>query len=155
MSYSTTPKGAFQIAAVFAVIMIGSLILGLEYFPESTFKLSSESRLPKWVTPPSGLTRANVSLTMSYYSMPWGGSARFILQDANNKVIEKKDGKERCKEPFQLKNPPQRFPSGYPAYGAITVKGITEIIEHRKMEPIFYVTDDAAVWKQYLAIGCG
>jgi hypothetical protein len=92
---------------------------------------------------------------MSYYIMPWGGSARFILQDKNKQTIEKQSGKVRCEEPFQLKNALQRSPSDYPAYEPVTVNGITEIIEHRKMEPIFYVTDDTAVWKQYESIGCG
>jgi hypothetical protein len=91
---------------------------------------------------------------MSYYVMPWGRSAQFILRDKNERIIKKETGRMRCKEPFQLKNPPQGFPSGYPSYEAITVNGITEIIEHRKMEPIFYVTDDTAVWKQYESIGC-
>jgi hypothetical protein len=139
-------------------ILIGivcSGIIGCEYFPESTFTLASESRLPKWVALPPGLTRGNVSLTMSYYIMPWGGSARFILQDKNKQTIEKQSGKVRCEEPFQLKNALQRSPSDYPAYEPVTVNGITEIIEHRKMEPIFYVTDDTAVWKQYESIGCG
>jgi hypothetical protein len=58
----------------------------------------------------------------------------------------------RC--PFQLTDPPQGFPPDYPAYEAITINGITEIIEHRKMEPIFYVTDDPTVWKQYELRGC-
>jgi hypothetical protein len=40
------------------------------------------------------------------------------------------------------------FPSGYPAYEVITVNGMTDIIEHRKMEPMFYMTDDPAVWKE-------
>ena len=48
--------------------------------------------------------------------------------------------------------PPPGFPPGYPAYEVITVNGITDIIEHRKMEPIFYVTDDPAVWKE-LGVG--
>jgi hypothetical protein len=78
-----------------------------------------------------------------------------VLQDKNGQVVQKIDGKVGCKEPFQPPKPPQGFPSGYPSYEAITVNGITEIIEHRKMEPIFYVTDDAAVWKQYESIGCG
>jgi hypothetical protein len=64
-------------------------MLGCELFPESTFKLASESRLPKWVTLPPGFTRANVSLTMSYYIKPWGSSAQFTLQDANKQIIEK------------------------------------------------------------------
>jgi hypothetical protein len=69
--------------------------------------------------------------------------------------MKKEDGKMKCKEPFQLKNPSRGFLSDYPSYEAITVNGITEIIEHRKMEPIFYVTNDIAVWKQYESLGCG
>ena len=91
---------------------------------------------------------------MSYYVMPWR-RAQFILRDENGHVLKKEDGKMRCSAPFELKNPPQGFPSGYPAYEEITVRGVTEIIEHKKMEPIFYVTDDTAVWKQYESIGCG
>jgi hypothetical protein len=146
-------KRHLLLAILLAIVCFTNM--GCEFLAESTFKLGDESRLPKWVTLPPGLTRADVSLTMSYYSMPWGGSARFILQDKNKQAIEKENGKVRCKNPFQLKNPPQGFTSGYPSYEAVTVNGITEIIEHKKMEPIFYVTDDPAVWKQYQSIGCG
>ncbi len=45
----------------------GSVIVLSEWIPESTFELASESRLPKWITLPPGLTRADVSTTMSYY----------------------------------------------------------------------------------------
>jgi hypothetical protein len=122
---------------------------------ESTFTLASDSRLPKWVTLRPGLTRANVSLTMSYYSRPWGSSTKFILQDKNGQTLKEEDGKVRCKEPFQLKTGPHGSSSDYPTYEAISVNGVTEIVEHRKMEPIFYVSDDSAVWKQYESIGCG
>ena len=126
-------------------------IVGCEYFPESTFELASESRLPKWITFPPGLTRTDVSITMSYYIKPWGSSAIFILQDTRKQTLTKVHGKVKGLEPFHLKHPPPGFAPGYPAYEIITVKGITEIIEHRKMEPIFYITDDAAVWKEFLA----
>jgi hypothetical protein len=49
---------------------------------------------------------------------------------------------------MELKNPPAGFPKGYPAYNVVTVDGITEIIERRKMEPIFYVTDDPSIWRE-------
>jgi hypothetical protein len=129
--------------------------MGCYSVPESTFKLADDSRLPKWVALPPGLTRTNVSLTMSYYVMPWGRSARFILRDKTDQMMKKENGKMRCKESFQVKNSSEEFPSDYPSYEAITVNGITEIIEHKKMEPIFYVTDDAVVWKQYESLGCG
>lgn len=140
---------------VILAISVSATISGCEYFPESTFKLANESRLPKWIVLPPGLVRANISLTMNYYVKPWGRSAQFVLRDKNNRVIKKEVGKMRCSEPFLLKNHSQDPSFDYPAYEAITVNGITEIIEHRKMEPIFYVTDDAAVWRKYSASGCG
>jgi hypothetical protein len=85
---------------------------------------------------------------MSYNVMPWGRNTVFILQDAKGQVRTKLRGKTRGLGPSQLKHPPQGFPSGYPAYEVITLNGITEIIEHRKPEPIFYVTDDPAIWKE-------
>jgi hypothetical protein len=130
------------------VLFAGSGITGCEYFPESTFQLASESRLPKWIALPPGLTRADVVLTMSYYVKPWGRTATFILRDKREQILTKVQGKEKGYEPLHLKNPPKGFDPGYPAYEVITVNGVTDIIEHRRMEPIFYVTDDPAVWKE-------
>jgi hypothetical protein len=143
----------YRLLAILVVIVFLT-IKGCELFPEATFTLANDSRLPKWVTLPPELTRVNASLTMNYYSVPWR-TAQFILRDKNGHILKNENGKMRCRAPFVLENPPQGSPSGYPAYEAITVNGITEIIEHRKMEPIFYVTDDTAVWKQYESIGCG
>jgi hypothetical protein len=130
------------------VLTIAGSEIGCEWFPESTFELARESRLPKWIGLPPGLTRADASITMSYYTMPWGGRTVFILRDAKGQVRTKIRGKNRGLYPSQLNHPPQGFPSGYPLYEVITVNGITDIIEHRKPEPIFYVTDDPAVWKE-------
>lgn len=118
---------------------------------ESTFNLASESRLPKCITLPPGLTRKDVSVTLSYYTNPLGSDARFILKDRKGKKLAKISGKVKNLYPLQLKNPPRGFDPGYPAYEVIAANGITEIIEHRKMEPIFYVTDDPAVRKELLA----
>ena len=63
-----------------ALTIAGSAI-GCEWFPESTFELASQSRLPKWTTLPQGLTRADIRITMSYYTKPWGSSATFTLKD--------------------------------------------------------------------------
>jgi hypothetical protein len=136
-----------------AVILLGSSTIGCEYLPESTFQLASESRLPKWITLPPGMIRADVSITMSYYIVPWGSRSVFLLQDAKGKTLEKVYGKEKCAL-FYPKDPPPGFPPGYPAYQEVTVDDTTELIEHRKMEPVFYVTDDPAVWQEYRASGC-
>jgi hypothetical protein len=75
---------------VIAVVLTISVFwIGFEYFPESTFQLASELRLPKWVTLPPELTRANASLTMNYRLAPWR-SAQFILQDKNGHMLKKK-----------------------------------------------------------------
>jgi hypothetical protein len=75
---------------------------------------------------------------VSYYT--WG-SAKFILKDWKGKKLAEITGKEQSSHPLHLI-------SGrgyYPGYEVITANGVTEIIEHRKPEPIFYVNDDPAV----------
>lgn len=111
--------------------------IGCNYFPESTFVLANTSRLPKWLSVPSGHARNDISATLSYYTYPSGRKARFILQDANKRVLEQVDGKVDCTAAFTLKNSSQGITSDYPAYEAITVDGVTEIVIHRKMEPLF------------------
>ncbi|MGH9662387.1 MAG: hypothetical protein ACRD96_27800, partial [Bryobacteraceae bacterium] len=70
----------------------------------------------------------------------------FELLDAKKeRKIAVMEGTKKGLEPRQLKPPPPGYALGYPMYETITVRGITEIIEHRKMEPIFYITDDPAV----------
>ena len=137
-----------------AAATLASIIGGCDYFPESTFRLANESRLPKWFAIPPGLARPDVSITMNYYVKPWGRTATFVLQDSKGKVLKKLHGSDACDKPFELKNPSQGYPAGYPAYELVTVNGTTEMIEHRKMEPTFYISDDAAIEKEYAATGC-
>ncbi|MFZ1087202.1 MAG: hypothetical protein WAN35_19740 [Terracidiphilus sp.] len=118
---------------------------------ESSFTLASESRLPKWISLPPGLARADVSVTLNYYINPGRRSAKFILQDRKGKTLAEINGKMKGLYPLNLKNPPQGFDPGYPTYEMITLNDITEIIEHRKPEPIFYVTDDPGIREELLA----
>jgi hypothetical protein len=131
-----------------ALTIAGSVIVLSEWIPESTFELASESRLPKWITLPPGLTRADVSITMSLYGSLWGSDVKIILQDTKGQTLTKVYGTEKGRGTLYLKHSPPGFPPGCPAYEVITVNGITEIIEHKKPEPIFYITDDPAVWKE-------
>jgi hypothetical protein len=120
-------------------------LLGCEFFPESTFDLASESRLPKWFSLPPGLKREEVTVTMSYYVKPWGRTATFTLSGSKKEKLTEVRGTQMGLQPIELKKPPSGYLPGYPSYEIITVKGVTEVIEHRRMEPIFYVTDDPAV----------
>lgn len=105
---------------------------------ESSFQLAPESRLPKWIVIPPGRTRADVSVEMTYYTPPLG--VKFRLRDKNGRTLATAKGKCRDSNPKQ-----PGFV--YPAYEEVTVNGTTEIIEHKKMEPIFYVWDDPALTK--------
>ena len=89
---------------------------------------------------------------MSYYNNLWGKDTKFTLRGKDGKILAETYGKRKNSEPLQLKNPPAGFESGYPAFELITVNRVTEMIEHRKMEPIFYITDDPAVWNELVGV---
>ena len=120
-----------------AVIVLLIIVIGFSYLPESTFQLANESRLPKWITIPSGLDRNDVSISMSYYNSPLGGSAKFTLRDSKQRVLEKVNGRLKCRYPIELTNSLSGLAPDYPSYEEITVNGVTEIIEHKRSEPIF------------------
>jgi hypothetical protein len=56
---------------------------------ESSFDLAKESRLPRSMTFPLGLTRQDVSVTLNLYSSPLGPDAKFILKDKEGKSWER------------------------------------------------------------------
>jgi hypothetical protein len=109
---------------------------------ESSFQLASESRLPKWITLPSGITRKDVSVTLNYYTTI-GDDVKVIFKDRTGKTLAEVKGKTKLQTPM----------SSYPGYVVIVVNSVTEVIEHKKMEPIFYVSDDPTVRKELLGDG--
>ena len=120
--------------------LFGILACSCGFFPESTFELAPKSRLPRWFNLSHGLARADVTVTMNYYVSPFGDTVTFAMLGPRKQVIAKASGHL----------PEERhFPgsTGYPVYEVITINGATEIVEHRRMEPIFYLTDDPALWR--------
>ena len=126
-----------------------TIVTGMSGCMESSFVLAPESRLPRWFEVPEGMTRSELKVTMDYYINSDGREAVFKLYAKDRFFsVNKVTGVLRGLYPIKLENPPAGFPKGYPSYSVITVNGITDIIEHRKMEPVFYVTDDPSVWKE-------
>ncbi|MGV1100664.1 hypothetical protein ACUUL3_14805 [Thiovibrio sp. JS02] len=127
-----------------------AISVGLSGCLEASFKLSPTSRLPIWFELPEEVPRDNVSVTMDYYTYPGKRVAIFKLFQ-NGKLFASKEvsGILRGTHPLQLKNPPPGFPRRYPSYEVVTVNGITDIVEHRRMESIFYMADDPTVWKEF------
>jgi len=77
---------------------------------------------------------------MSYYIRSSGREATFECSSTGAKLT----GKQKGLEPLTLK----RSLAGYPSYEIITVNGVTDVVEHRRMEPYFFMTDDPAVWSE-------
>ena len=125
---------------------------GCHSLPESSFELASDSRLPRWFTLSPGLSRANVSVTMRYYVDSKGRSAIFVLHDKNNHIVEKKTVALRGSGPVTINAPSQKDSTGYPLFEVVTDHNVTEIIEHKAMEPIFYVTDDPLILKALMDV---
>lgn len=142
--YITTSVNAMRSLCVMILAALHLFLLGCSKLPESSFELSKDSRLPKWFTLPEGLSRADVTVTMSYYVTPSQRTAKFVLSDNKNQKIAEVTGTLEGMEPHKLQD--QR--SSYPLFEVVTVDGATEIVEHRQMEPIFYITDDPAVWRE-------
>jgi hypothetical protein len=82
------------------------------------------------------MKRQDVSLTLNYYSKPFGPDAKFILRDKHGKILEEVSGEDRPLGNNLLE---------YPSYVLVVVNGISEIVEHRAMEPVFYISDDPAI----------
>ena len=133
-------------------VALGLLVLTAACHPvrgcaESQFELAPESRLPKWFALPAGFERADVTVTLSYYG-PLVGSTRtatVTFRGAKGKTLSEVVANVRGREPLTLEPHSDTGPIPYPSYEVLTVAGINEVIEHRRMEPIFYITDDPNV----------
>lgn len=126
-----------QLTALFATILCTSCCL-LSGCLESSFQLSDASRLPIWIKLPPTIKRQEISLTLNYYSNPFGPNARFILKNQRGETLQAFSGSD---EPIGDASSEMK----YPLYRLITVNGVSEIVEHRRMEPIFYISDDQGV----------
>ena len=114
---------------------------------ESYFRIASESRLPRGLAIPPGLTRADVSATVDYYTL---GKAKFILRDKTGRKIGMVTGHIEG-SPLHLRKPPQGYEPRYPVYVLIVIDGVTEIMEHRRPDDILNVTDDPDIREELLA----
>lgn len=109
---------------------------------ESTFELASGSRLPVGLTLPPGVAREDVSVTLKYYTL---GDARFHLLDKSGKTLAGVAGKVINNDPLEWPGCKQGAGRQCPVFEVVAVHGVTEILVHQKMKPVFYVNDDPGV----------
>jgi len=135
-------------------IILLCLMLGLSGCLESSFQLSGDSRLPRWFDIPEGKSASDYTVRIDLHSTIDGGGGKTVIKLYNkNKYFPTEEHTITIEEQpsslsVQLEPQPEGFPEGYPAYIVITINDITDIIEFRKMEPVFYMTDDPTIWKE-------
>jgi hypothetical protein len=113
---------------------------------ESKFTLAKESRLPRWFSLPSGVRRDGVDVSLVYYTAPLSGPpiATVTLRSSGGQTLSEVVATLRG-APQSLQPDSGSGPIPYPMYEVLTAQGTTEVFEHRRMEPIFYITDDPEV----------
>jgi len=143
--------------AVVAVGIYGLLFVcfspSIGIFPESNFRLSPDSRLPKWFEIPNGYTRKDLTVEFYYYLSPliWKNNFRAILlgPPPNYKKLDQKIG-QSILHPAMVKK--QNVYGGfnpyvYPMITIDTIDNTIEVIEQRRAEAILYVSDDPELKK--------
>jgi hypothetical protein len=106
---------------------------------EANWTLANESRLPKGIEPPPGLTRKDVSVDMVTYAPLRGPDVKFIMRDRKGKKLA------------VVKGNSQRYPHD----NIVVINGITEVLalvpcktdqcwkQDGHLVALFYVLDDS------------
>lgn len=133
----------FSNSLLLALLLLASshLLVGCV---ESEFTLAPQSRLPTWFTVPAGLSRSDVSVTLAYYTT---GKVRLALADRKGKKIAEIVGESQWHpDTLSKRNKDGGLDANsYPHYSIIRAKSIVEVFEFKRLEPIFYVTDDPRI----------
>jgi hypothetical protein len=115
--------------------------------PEASYELASESRLPKWfVEKDASRDRGDLKVKMTFYVPPIRiDNVELELLDKAGKRIASVMGRSQS-HPVSLK-PENRYRGRprFPRWDIVTVNGTFEVVEFKRMEPRFYVSDDPAL----------
>ena len=89
---------------------------------------------------PEGSARSDHKVTLDTYVYPGGPESVFKLYQVgkNHHLHELSEAAEVI----------TGSPENPPVYAVYAFNGITEFVEHRDNEPIFYMCDDPAIWEK-------
>lgn len=135
-----------KIIAGFFVIVFLFLLTGcdLKYgFLESELRLSTNSRLPKFISLPNGIKPNNVLITITIYSNPISDKAKVEVfsQSTEHKRLYDKVGSFRWHPLTEKKFKAENRYDIYPQYIIIKVDNIEETFEKRTKNDTIYVVD--------------
>ncbi len=148
MTKKLDPKYKPVVYAILGIVAVGYIFLWAVFNPallglslESSFMLSPDSRLPRWFQRPPGYDRTNLTVKIYYYSpippVIYDLRAELLGPPPDFRLLERKFGKHRWHPDSERR----RYQA--PSYVIASIDGIDEIVEHKAMEPIFYISDDA------------
>jgi len=107
--------------------------------PESNFKLSPDSRLPKWFTVPPGYNKKDLTVEFYFYVPPPPIKSNFkailLGPSPEYRTLDRKIGIEQW-------HPANKSYTDYPKFTIATVNGIAELIEQKEATDILYVSDN-------------
>jgi hypothetical protein len=109
-------------------------------FHESSFELHPSSRLPVWVVAP--VDRRNIKIELHYFTSPFDGDDTLLtLKDIDGNILLEVTGVSEYHPEYWEWAQRDRVARRYPIFMNVTIEGKTEVIEHKKMEPAFYMSD--------------
>jgi hypothetical protein len=83
---------------------------------------------------------------MDYYSRPGRRSAVFVLRDGSGAKVMEVSGEKRGSAPTSFTKGDAAFE--YPLYEVISVGNVVEVVEHRRLEPVFYLVDNPEILRR-------
>lgn len=129
----------FIIVYVISWAVSNPALLGLSF--EASYTLSPESRFPRWFSMPEGYGRKDLTVQIHYYApippFTYDLKAELLGPPPDFRVLDRASGMHRWHPDSE-----RRGYQSNPGYVIASVNAIEEVIEHRGLEPIFYISDD-------------
>jgi hypothetical protein len=107
---------------------------------ESNLTLSNDSRLPRPLKLPTGVTRSSSVVTLIEFT---DGSVSFSLKNKEGALLAEVRG--RLGTRMDVDGNKDDDVTSYPRYTLVTLDGGDEVLEFRRPGPIFYITDDPMI----------
>jgi DUF4097 and DUF4098 domain-containing protein YvlB len=86
---------------------------------------------------------------MVYYPAPLKGSRRLAVITLRTRSgghkLQEVQATLRGNMPVALNTGAVGGDIEYPIYEVLTVDGVVDVVEHRRLEPVFYMTDDSSI----------
>jgi hypothetical protein len=128
-----SPRRLVCLALCVASVSAGCIV-------QSNFTLSEDSRLPRPLKLPAGVTRSSSVVTLIEFT---DGSVSFSLKNKEGALLA--DVRGRLSTRMDVDGNTNNDVTSYPRYTLVTLDGGDEVLEFRRPGPIFYLTDDPMI----------